>query len=151
MPAFSILRACLRDDRGTALIETAVVAPVLIVLAIGTFETSSMVARQSELQSAAEQAVEIALATAPDTQAELNAIKAKVEESTGLNDARVQIKFQYRCGAATTVSDVAPSCSEDALNTYFALAISDEYQPTWTNWGFGQSIEYAVNRTVQVS
>lgn len=142
------LRAC---DRGTALIETAIVAPVLIMMSIGTFEASAMVARQSELQSSAEQAVEIALAVIPDTQSELTQVERTLESSSGLSDARVVLKFQYRCGSAETLSDTMPSCSEDSLNTYIAIDMSDEYQPIWTSWGVSKSFEYRVLRTVQIS
>ena len=140
----------LRRDDGTALIETAVVAPVLIVLAIGGFETSAMVARQSELQSSAEQATEIALAVVPDTPTELNQVKEKLMASSGLSDARVTLQFKYRC-AAGALTTTMPSCSEDSLNTYIAIHLSDEYQPVWTEWGFGNSFEYHVRRTVQIS
>ena len=146
----NFLQCLLAREDGTALIETAVVAPVLIVLAIGGFETSAMVARQSELQSSAEQATEIALAVVPDTQAELNQVKAKLMASSGLSDARVTLQFKYRC-AAGALTTTMPSCSEDSLNTYIAMHLSDEYQPVWTGWGFGKSFEYHVSRTVQIS
>jgi len=145
-----LTRVC-ADESGTTVIETAVVAPVLVIMAIGTFETSAMVARQSELQSSAEQATEIALAIVPDTQGELNQIEDKLETSSGLSDARVTVKFQYRCGSSTTVSDTAPTCTEDSLSTYIWIRMTDEYQPVWSEWGFGKSFEYEVERTVQVS
>lgn len=144
------LRALLRQTDGTALIETAILAPVLIIMSIGTFEASRMVARQSELQSSAEQATEIALAIVPDTVTELNQVKAKLMESSRLGEARIQLTFKYRCGEGT-LQTVEPSCSEDSLATYIAMDISDEYQPVWTNWGLGRSFEYHLDRTVQIS
>ena len=143
-------RLASRED-GTALIETAIVAPVLIMLALGTFEVSAMVARQSELQSSAEQATEIALAVVPDTAAEIDQLKTTLEESSGLSAARITLKLQYRCGSNPTLSDEVPACSDDSLNTYISIAMTDEYQPVWTQFGFAKSFEYAVNRTVQIS
>lgn len=144
------LRQLLRHTGGTALIETAIVAPVLIVMSIGTFETSRMVARQSELQSSAEQATEIALAIIPDTETELGQVKSKLMASSKLSEARVVLNFKYRC-AAGALETVKPSCSEDSLATYISMELSDEYQPVWTNWGFGKSFEYHLRRTVQIS
>jgi Flp pilus assembly protein TadG len=43
----ALLNRIRADETGTTLIETAVVAPVLVIMASGTFETSAMVARQS--------------------------------------------------------------------------------------------------------
>ncbi|OZA93393.1 MAG: hypothetical protein B7X57_05165 [Erythrobacter sp. 34-65-8] len=48
-----LLPAFLRDRRGSIAIETALVAPVLAVLALGSFEVGSLVSRQHELQTAA--------------------------------------------------------------------------------------------------
>jgi len=135
---------------GTALIETAIVAPVLIMMSVGVFEASRMVARQSELQSTAEQATEITLATVPDTQAELDKVKAKLRASSGLGEARIQLVYKYRCGTGA-ISTTKPTCSDDSLNTYISMAISDEYQPIWTEFGISRSFEYHVNRTVQIS
>ncbi len=135
---------------GTALIETAIVAPVLIMMSVGVFEASRMVARQSELQSTAEQATEITLATVPSTQSELDKVKAKLMASSGLNEARIQLVYKYRCGTGT-ISTTKPTCSDDSLNTYISMAISDEYQPIWTEFGISRSFEYHVNRTVQIS
>jgi Flp pilus assembly protein TadG len=138
------------SERGTALIETAILAPVLILMAVGTFEASAMVARQSELQSSAEQATEIALAVVPDTQAELDQLKNVLKTSSGLSDARITVALKYRCGT-DSMTDTPPSCSEDSLNTYVSIAMTDEYQPVWTQFGISRSFEYAVNRTVQIS
>ena len=109
-----------------------------------------MVARQSELQSAAEQATEIALAMVPDTSTERDQVKAKLMASTGLGAARITVDPKYRCGSGALV-DTKPSCSTDSLNTYISVELSDEYQPIWTQWGFARSFEYHVNRTVQIS
>ena len=148
---FGFFRRLVASDKGTALIETAIIAPVLIMMSIGTFEASAMVARQSELQSSAEQAVEIAMAVVPDTESELTQVERTLETSSGLSDARVVLKFQYRCGSSTTLSDIEPSCSEDSLNTYISIEMTDEYQPIWTELGVSQSFEYRVARTVQIS
>lgn len=149
--AFQFLRRLVDRQDGTAMIETAIVAPVLVMMSIGTFEASAMVARQSELQSSAEQAVEIAMAVVPDTPSELTQVERTLETSSGLSDARVVLKFQYRCGSSTTVSDTAPSCSDDSLNTYISIVMTDEYQPVWTELGVSKSFEYRVARTVQIS
>jgi Flp pilus assembly protein TadG len=139
------------DRSGAALIETAVLAPTLILMCVGGFEVSAIVARQSELQSTAEQAVEIAIAVSPTTEADLSKIEDILEGTSDLSDARVTMSYKYRCGTEETLSTIAPTCSEDALSTYISIAMTDEYQPLWTQFGFGNGLEYSVNRTVQVS
>jgi hypothetical protein len=150
-PVFPCLAALARDTRGTALIETALLAPALIVMCVGGFEVSAIVARQSELQSTAEQATEIALATNPDTDAELTAIEDVLESTGDLQDAQVTLSYRYRCGASTTVSTVVPTCDEDQLSTYIHITMTDTYVPVWSEWGFGEGLDYEIIRTVQVS
>ena len=47
----ALLRTLAAETRGAMIVETAVVAPVLILLALGCFEVSQIVSRQHELQS----------------------------------------------------------------------------------------------------
>lgn len=151
MTVLSWLRTFARDTRGAALIETAVLAPTLIVMCVGGFEVSAMVARQSELQSSAELATEIALATSPESDAELETIEDILEDSSNLADAQVTLMYKYRCGIAATLTTSLPVCTEDALSTYIAIEMTDQYEPVWTQWGIGEELVYQVNRTVQIS
>ena len=64
-PAFAT--RLLRCARGAFAIETALVAPLLALMSIGTFEVGTMVSRQQELQSAASEAESIILAAAGGT------------------------------------------------------------------------------------
>ena len=52
----SFLPKLKRDERGAMMIETAIVAPVLILMSMGAFQVSQVVARQTELQNAAAEA-----------------------------------------------------------------------------------------------
>ena len=145
------LRRIAADRQGSMLIETAVVAPTLIVLSIGAFEIATMVEKQNRLQSTAELATEIALVSAPDTDDERIAIQTELSSSLPAT-AAIQVEYKYRCGVTTTLEDAPPSgCSEEALSTYLHVALTDFYEPVWTSWGFGQAFEYDVQRTVQVS
>ena len=67
----ALLERLCDDSRGTALIETAIVAPTLIVMCIGGFEVATMVEKQSRLQSTAELATEIAMVSAREGGADL--------------------------------------------------------------------------------
>ena len=70
------LALLVRDDRGSMAIETAFVAPVLLLLSLGGFEVSQMVAGQTELQSAAAEAAAVVRAVAPETTGERNTVRS---------------------------------------------------------------------------
>lgn len=146
------LAAALRDTRGTMAIETAIVAPMLIVLSLGGFEVSAMVARQSELQSAAAEAVEIVMAASPETQTHIDQIEAVVEGSTGLPEDNVTFELMYRCATAEELTLDQTACAdENTLSTFIVITMSDTYTPVWTEYGIGGPMDYNLERTVQVS
>lgn len=152
--AMTQLARLLRDARGTMVIETAIVAPVLIVLSIGGFEVSAMVARQSELQSAAAEAVAIVMAATPDTQTEIDQIEAVVEDSSGIPEDDVDFVMKYRCGTTDSMTETAPApsdCAEELVSTFIVITMVDSYDPVWAHFGFGEALTYNVERSVQIS
>ncbi len=156
--------ACIRqNENGSMAIETAFVAPVLLVMAVGGFEASSMVARQTELQSAAAEAAAVVRAIAPETQAERNTVRDIVATSlcgkttptvtdgtASCGSTTVSVTPIYRCGTATDYVTVADSCGSVMEYKFIKLDLTDTYEPTWSSWGIGSAISYDVNRTVQV-
>lgn len=145
------LRQFAQDIAGTTAIETAIVAPILMTLSLGAFEISSVVARQSELQSAAEQVTEISLASRPDTAEEALQIERILVESTGLEDTAIDVDLRYRCAAAEDLTTSPGTCDEDELSTFVRIEMRDSYTPIWTEYGIGDAFAFLVERTVQVS
>src|SRR5262245_35416851 len=89
-------------QRGSVTIEVAIVAPVLLLLSLGGFDASSMVARQTELQSAAAEAAAIVQASPPTDEASRTTVRDVLKVSTGLTDEQVSVVEIYRCGTNTT-------------------------------------------------
>lgn len=148
-PLLSKLRS---GTGGTMAIETAIVAPILLMLSLGAFDASRMVARQSELQSAAAEATSIVLAKTPETAAELTTIEQVIEASTGLAANKVTLTKVYRCGTdASYITDPATCANAKLLSTFIRLNLSDTYTPRWTSLGIGSTVNYNVQRTVQLS
>jgi hypothetical protein len=145
------LVALLRDRRGTMAIETAIVAPILILLSVGGFEVSSIVTRQSELQSAAAEAVAIVMAATPENQTQIDQIEAVVEGSSGIPEEDVTFELQYRCGTGDMGPDPTTCADVDTLSTFIVISMTDSYVPVWSHFGVGGDLEYNVVRTVQVS
>lgn len=150
MRALLSLRQLARNQRGTVMIETAIVAPVLIMMSLGAFQVSQIVARQTELQEAASEAAGIALASAPETSAERTTLKGIIVASTGLTDAQVSVTEKFRCGTATTYVDSASSCVGVKAANYLLIQLDDTYTPIWANWGVGGNLNFNVNRYVMV-
>ena len=149
------LRSALLDDTATMAIETAIVAPVLALMALGGFEASALVARKSELESAAAEAAAIVSAAPPADATERAIIKTVVQTSIDPNDLDpydvVTVTEIYRCGTSAYVT-VKPTCATSAeLSTYVELKITDRYVPKWTGFGIGSPVDYLVLRRVLVA
>jgi len=146
------LLALSRNKAGTMAIETAIVAPVLILLSLGAFDASRMVARQSELQSAISEATSIVLASPPETVEQQDTLEQVIEASTGLAADEVTLTEVYRCGTDEDfVNDPSTCASSDLASTYIQLRITDTYTPQWTQFGIGGPMNYDIQRTVQMS
>ena len=141
----------LRSNEGSMIIETAIVLPVLGILAFGGMEASMMAARSSELQSASAEAAAVVLAHRPRTADERDTIESIVEASTGLEDDSVTLTVKYRCETDDELLDSKTSCDPNKLiSEFITVTIVDQYVPRWTGFGIGGPINYNYERRVQV-
>ena len=131
-------------------IETAFVAPILLVLALGGFEVSSMVARQTELQSAAAEAAAVVRATIPETAEQRTTVQEILATSTGIATENITVEEIYRCGTAEDYTTVEESCGSGVEYKFIKVDISDTYTPVWTKFGVTSGFDFNVSRTVQI-
>jgi Flp pilus assembly protein TadG len=154
MPRFSLnalIGRLRRDAQGAMMVETALVAPMLILMSIGSFEASQMFARESELQTAASEASAIALASKPDTQAKRNTLRDIIKTSTGLSNSGVTVTDQYRCGTSTDYVATNTGCGTLTVSNFVKIYITDTYTPGWTQVGIGGPVTYRVTRYVMLN
>lgn len=155
------LRHLLRDRAGSMLIETAIAAPVLVTLALGTFEVARIVERQQELQSAAAEAEIIALATGSGASASPAQVEAILKTSLGFTAAgeedKVDVQGFYRCeatdAAVTTATGCDPNPGDEEVvsgTPYYYIRLKDSYTPAWTQFGVGGPVNFGVDRWVLV-
>lgn len=141
------------DTAGSVVIETAIVAPVLVLLGLGAFDISRMIARQSELQAGSTDVEGIVLAVAGTSNAtNVSTIKSVLMNSLSLGSSNVSVAKMYRCTVQTDLVPSASSCGNtDVLSTYVQVTLTDSYTPMWTRFGVGSALNYRLVRTVQVS
>ena len=144
--------ACLRrDQRGTMVIETAIVTPVLVLMSLGAFQVSTLVARQSELDSAAAEGAAIALASPPTTTAKLSTLQQVIVASTGLASNKVTVTAAYRCNSSTAYVTASSSCTSGVISNFAKIYITDTYSPVWVQFGIAHPITFRVTRYVEYS
>jgi Flp pilus assembly protein TadG len=146
----TMLRRLLTHEHGTMAVETALVAPVLILLGLGGFQVGSMVSAQHDLETAAALGEQIALASKPDSQAKLDTMKGIISATTGVPVADISTAFIYRCGTAADVQ-TTNSCGTDPAWQYVEIIVSQTYNPMWVNLGVGHPVDLSVDKTVQIA
>lgn len=145
------LARLLSETNGTVVVETAIVLPVLAMLVLGGFEVSRIVARNSELQSAASEAAAIVLANPPGDATERNTIKSIVESASG-SSTNVTLTPKYRCNADVNLVAAATACATtDEISEFLEIRMTDTYTPIWTGFGVGKPVKFDITRRVQVS
>ncbi|WP_161597960.1 TadE/TadG family type IV pilus assembly protein [Novosphingobium ginsenosidimutans] len=145
------LRQLARNQRGAVMIETAIVAPVLILMSLGAFQVSEIVARQTELQEAAAQAASIAMAAPPDTADKRAVLKDVIVAQTGLDSSQVTVTQKFRCGTASSFVNSASSCVGVKVANFVLIQLDDTYNPVWTQFGVGSALLFNVDRYVLVN
>lgn len=144
-------RLLARCTRGTAVVETALVAPVLAMMTVGIFEAGTMVQRQQELQSAANESEAIILAAAAGSGVTSTKLKQLLVASTGLPAANINLEAKWRCNNSPTLVSNASSCTSGQRAYEFVQAtFTSSYTPTWASFGLGGAFNYSVVRTIQV-
>jgi Flp pilus assembly protein TadG len=147
----ALIPSLLRQQSGSVTIEVAIVAPVLLLLSLGGFDASSMVARQTELQSAAAEAAAIVQAVPPTDDASRTTVRDVLKVSAGLSDDQVSVVEIYRCGTSTAYVTTNNCSAGEHVSKFIRATLTDTYAPVWTNFGIGGPVDYDVVRTVQIS
>ena len=141
-----------QDCSGAVVIETAFITPALLLMSLGGYQVSQVVARQHELQAGADEAMAIALGGWTDNDDQITAMKTVLQRTTKVDADKIAITRMYRCGSDTSyVADKTTCASDKVVSTYLRLKLNDSYTPLWTQFGVGESINLAVTRMVQVS
>lgn len=146
------LSRLLRDTAGAVVIETALITPALVLMSVGTYQVSQVVARQHELQAGADQAMSIALGGWVNNDTQVTVVKSVIQRSTGVAADKISVTRMYRCGIATSyVTDKSTCGSTDNVSSFLKVKLNDTYNPIWTSFGIGAPINLGVVRMVQLS
>ena len=138
-------------EGGMVAVETAILTPFLLVLALGVYDVGSLVARQHTLQSAATEAEIIALAAGAGATTTPQKMRQVLRASLDLDEAKVQVRPRFRCNSAEELHETSEACgTDDTVSRYVEVDIRDTYEPFFAGFGIADDIELGVNRMVMV-
>lgn len=138
-PMFAFLGRLLRDNRGTSLIETSIITPVLALLVIVGVETASGVQEQLRVQQAADRAANFAL-TAGMTVATTSLIQSEAATAANISVSNVTVNKWLECNSVTQSLFTATCSSGVSPARYVSVAIADTYTPRFAAMLYVSSI-----------
>ena len=128
----------LRDERGAAVIELALVAPLLALMTIGIIDVSQAFGRRLTLEQAAQRAIEKVMQTTGDTTPE-ETIKAEAAAQGNVSEDDVVVTYRLECDGEVVV-DFDTECDVGAAESrWLQVTVSGTYEPMFPTHYFGDS------------
>jgi Flp pilus assembly protein TadG len=127
-----------REDRGAAIIELAIVAPVIALMTVGVVDMSNGFSSKLRLEQAAQRSIEKVMQTTGVTSVESTIASEAVCQYNGtetngtcktapITDANVTVTHRLECdGALSTADDCAVGQAE---SRWVQVTIWTEYEP----------------------
>ena len=136
------------DQRGAAVIELALAAPILAVLIMGTADVGSAFSRKLALEQGAQRAVEKVMQTTELANVQ-DAIAGEVEIQADVDPDQVTVTFPRYCDARLMpdverdengFADGDPCESYEKEAHYIMVEVTDEYAPLFPALGMGTKL-----------
>lgn len=117
-----------QDERGAAIIELALVAPILAAMTVGVIDLSQGFSRKLVLEQAAQRSVEKVMQTTGEQSVD-DTIKGEAAEAAGIPTSQVTVTYVLTCNGVTQ-ADYATECVDDRTEVrYMSVSVWDTYAP----------------------
>lgn len=153
-----MLRRLASDDRGAAIIELALVAPMLGLLVIGVVDISNAYGRKLALEQGAQRAIEKVMQTTEldtventlktEAVCQVNGMTGTTCNTSPITAANVTVTYRLECVNGTTITSTQTSTDATAFDAftcgstereqkYLEVNITDKYTPMFTTYFAG--------------
>ena len=122
------LRKICLDRRGSAVVELALIAPILATMVIGVVDMSNAFGRKLVLEQAAQRAIEKVMQTTVDTTVD-ETIVDEAAAAAGVDVAQVKLDFWLECNDARQADYNTECGATEKEARYIVLTVSDRYKP----------------------
>jgi Flp pilus assembly protein TadG len=120
------LKALSRDSRGAAVIELAIVAPMIALLTVGIVDMSNGFSKKLKIEQAAQRAIEKIMNTSASDTIE-NTLAAEAADQADVPLDHVTVTYRLECDGAQTD---AVECAEDQVTSqWITVTVIDSYEP----------------------
>jgi Flp pilus assembly protein TadG len=127
-----------RDERGLAIVELAIAAPILACLLMGAADVGNAFSRKLALEQGAQRAVEKVMQTTELANVQ-NTIAGEVAIQAGVPSSQVTVTFPRYCDrrlmpdvardTETGLAEGEPCAATETEGHYILVVVADEYTP----------------------
>ena len=122
-----LLKRLRSDERGAAVIELALIAPVLATMTVGVLDLSTAFSRKLALEQAAQRGVEKVMQTTGELKVE-DTMANEAALAAGVPVSQVTVTFTMTCAGVST--DPNTECADESTEVrYTELSIWDTFTP----------------------
>ena len=126
---FRSIRNLLRDRRGSAAVELALLAPFLGVMVVGVVDMSNAYGRKLVLEQSVQRAIEKVMQTTVDTTVD-QTIVDEAAAAAGVPKSQVTLDFWLECNGSRKANYDTDECSSTETEArYIVVSILDRYTP----------------------
>jgi Flp pilus assembly protein TadG len=124
----TVIKDLARETRGTAVIETAVVATCLSILVMGTVDVTRYGAAILNVQQGINRGLELAMMGGPNTST--TTIQSEVSTQTGISTSNITVSQSQTC-AGTTATFGSSCTSGQETRKFYTIAVTTTFTPTF--------------------
>ena len=115
-----------RDERGAAIVELAIIAPMIALLTVGIVDLSNGFSRKLKIEQAAQRSIEKIMNTSASDTIEAT-LAAEAADQGDVPIDQVDVNYRLECDGALTD---AAECPEDQESTqWISVTVTDSYEP----------------------
>ena len=141
-----LMRNPIRDDRGAAVIELALIAPMLALMTIGIIDISQAFGRKLTLEQAAQRAIEKVMQTTGDTTPEAT-IKEEAAAEGDVDEDDVTVSYRMECNGVVQ-ADFDTECAPGETEArWLMVTVAGSYEPMFPAHYFGNESDKIYHMT----
>jgi Flp pilus assembly protein TadG len=133
---FSRLISLCRSERGTAITELALAAPILAVLVMGVTDASMAFSRKLELEQGAQRAIEKQMQTTGDDTPE-GTIKSEAAAQANVPADNVTVGYIRLCNGNRQTLHTTACTATQVTSLYLTVTVFDDFRPTFPLFDLG--------------
>lgn len=119
-------RLLVRDSRGAAIVEMAMVAPVLATMIVGVVDLSNGFGRKLKLEQAAQRGIEKIMNTSANSTVEAT-LQSEAATQADVPLSNVTVTYRLECNGSVTSATSCPA--GQTSSQWISVDVTDKYKP----------------------